>query len=66
MTGLPRGGQVMEQAATTALRDKGAEKLGEQLGIEKADEAAVKEELRQKAKEEEDRAKKKLGESINK
>lgn len=59
-------GQVLEKAATTALRDKGAEKIGEKLGIEGADEAAVKEQLRQKAKEEEDRAKKKLEESLKK
>lgn len=59
-------GQVLEKAATTALRDKGAEKIGEKLGIEGADEAAVKEQLRQKAKEEEDRAKKKLGDALRK
>ena len=58
--------QVLEQAATMALRDKGAQKLGEQLGVEGADEAAVKEEVRQKAKAEEDKAKKKLSDSLNK
>lgn len=58
--------KALEQAATLALRDKGAQKLGEQLGIDNADEAAVKEDLRQKAKAEEDKAKKKLGDSLNK
>lgn len=57
---------ALEQAAKIALRDKGAQKLGEKLGIENADEAAVNEELRQKAKAEEDRAKKKLNEKLNK
>ena len=59
-------GQVLEKAATVALRDKGVEKIGEKLGIDNADEDAVKEQLRQKAKEEEDRAKKKLGDSLRK
>ncbi len=57
---------VLEQAATQAIRDQGAQKLGEKLGIDNADEAAVKEEMRQKAKAEEDRAKQKLEESLNK
>lgn len=58
--------KALEQAATLALRDKGAEELGKKLGIGSADEAAVKEELRQKAKAEEDKAKKKLNESLKK
>jgi AsmA protein len=59
-------GKALEQAATVALRDKGAQELGKKLGMDNADEAAVKEELRQKAKAEEDKAKKKLNESLKK
>lgn len=58
--------KALEQAATVALRDKGAQELGKKLGMDGADEAAVKEELRQKAKAEEDKAKKKLNESLKK
>jgi len=59
-------GGVLQQAASVALRDKGAQKLGEKLGLENADEAAVKDEVRKKAKEEEDKLKQKLGEKLNK
>ncbi|WP_019528538.1 AsmA family protein [Dasania marina] len=57
---------LFEQAATQALRDKGAKKLSDKLGIDVADEAAAKAELRAKAKAEEERAKEKLKESLNK
>lgn len=57
---------LLESAAKQALRDKSAAKLGEKLGVEADDEAAVKEELRRKAKAEEDRAKQKLQDALNK
>ena len=57
---------LFEQAATQALRDKGAKKLSDKLGMDVADEAAAKAELRAKAKAEEERAKEKLKESLNK
>jgi AsmA protein len=59
-------GGVLQQAAGIALRDKGAQKLGEKLGLDNADEAAVKEEVRSKAKAEEDKLKQKLNEKLNK
>ena len=59
-------GKVLEQAAGQALRDKGAQEIGKKLGMDNADEAAVKAELKKKREDEEARAKQKLQNSLNK
>lgn len=56
-------GDIVQKAATIAMRAKATEKLGEKLGIQNADEAAVKQEAKQKAKE---KVNEELGKQFNK
>lgn len=56
-------GDIVQKAATIAMRVKATEKLGEKLGIQNADEAAVKQEAKQKAKE---KVNEELGKQFNK
>ncbi len=57
---------VFEKAAAQALRDKGSKALADKLGLDAENEKTAKEELRQKAKTEEEKAKQKVNDALNK
>ena len=59
-------GVILKKAAGNALKDKSAAELGEKIGLEAEDQAELKDEVKQKLEAEEDRAKKKLQEKLNK
>ncbi|RLU02632.1 MAG: AsmA family protein [Ketobacter sp.] len=59
-------GAILKKAAGNALKDKSAAELGEKIGLEAEDQAELKDEVKQKLEAEEDRAKKKLQEKLNK
>lgn len=59
-------GVILRKAASNALKDKTAAELGEKVGLDAADQQQVEAELKQKAKEEEDRAKRKVQQKLDK
>lgn len=58
--------QTLQAALKQAVRDKSAGKIADKLGLDSEDEASLEQEARDKAKAEEDRAKQKLKEALDK
>jgi AsmA protein len=59
-------GSILGKAAKTALKDKTAAEIGDKVGLPAADQQQLENEFEQKLKEEEDRAKRKLQEKLDK
>ncbi len=57
---------LFEQAAAQALRDKGSKAVADKLGLDTENEKKAKEELRLKAKAEEDKAKQNVNDALSK
>ncbi|MGB1061623.1 MAG: hypothetical protein ACPGZU_15900, partial [Ketobacter sp.] len=59
-------GSILSQAASKAIKDKGAAELGDKVGLEAEDREQLKDEVQEKLEAEEERAKRKLQDKLDK